>query len=782
MKFSASRPLSMACVLAVFLGASEVREIAAQVYPVTNYGVKPDDGVDDEAALAALIAMVPSGSTLSFAAGTYDFFGTGTAAHVDVSGLAKLVFQGDPSNRPVLLFHNRDLRGLWVRDSAKITFENFVLDYTAPFFAQGAIQALGVDANNRSYMEIDLDPGYPNPVTDVLLNTHAHAVVAHHPVNRRIRERTDQFYLDENEPAAQRITDQGNGIFRVLFKSNYNWANTNIAVGDLYTLKANNQIPIVYATHNEELTLRDVRIHSSGSAAVIDVDGTSNAYEDVWIEPKADELLSSNRDGLYLVHQRHGPTVRDCRMVRTGDDAIAIRSSFVRVFFLDPIMYPNWVAFDGILPVQPGDTFEFYDQTTFATSATATVVSSVIIGGVVAVEFTAPPPTVLGERAVNLDIHGNGFLVEGNVIRHHRARGMLIKASDGVIRHNDVHGSTMGGILLGPEIGVWNESGFVRNVEVHENVIREVASRHPSAPLGGGIAVYALFPTDGSTPTIETAHWQNREIHIHDNLIDGAGVCGVILENLDGGSVTNNRIVNCQWNPFSASNGAIYGLDTPVDAIIHVQKCQDVTITGNEIETTSGHGGYHVSSSSVNVTTSGNTRVFHTNFEEDGHPGWPSTASYPYHNVHTASWTHAEDGVPFTMAQWGLFGNHTQYPYYIGRQTSRTQYDQATLELEVVDPTKVEFAVGSNGLLNTWTLDVEIEPLGSGMPNALGTFANTAADLDASAPVPYFTTKQIPLTVGPGTYVLRFRRSSSGAPASPYVYLDDLLVGHGALP
>ena len=94
--------------------------------------------------------------------------------------------------------------------------------------------------------------------------------------------------------------------------------------------------------------------------------------------------------------------------------------------------------------------------------------------------------------AVNANRTGNHFSIRNTTIRNHRACGMLIKASHGAIDNNLIEGSTMGGIIIPPEL-YWAEADYSRDLRVTNNVIRNVGK---SIQAYGGLAIGAVDPND----------------------------------------------------------------------------------------------------------------------------------------------------------------------------------------------------------------------------------------------------------------------------------------------
>ena len=84
---------------------------------------------------------------------------------------------------------------------------------------------------------------------------------------------------------------------------------------------------------------------------------------------------------------------------------------------------------------------------------------------------------------------GNGFVVRGCDFGFNRSRGILIKASDGVVEGNTLVGNVMTAIMVAPEWW-WLESGSSNNVRIINNTVRDCGDV--------AIAVYAF----GGAPAV----------------------------------------------------------------------------------------------------------------------------------------------------------------------------------------------------------------------------------------------------------------------------------------
>ena len=86
---------------------------------------------------------------------------------------------------------------------------------------------------------------------------------------------------------------------------------------------------------------------------------------------------------------------------------------------------------------------------------------------------------------------GNGFKIIGCQFGFNRSRGILIKASNGIVKNNRIEGCRGEAIKVAPEYW-WLESGSSNNVKITGNTISNCS--------GKGIAVYATAGKGGTAP------------------------------------------------------------------------------------------------------------------------------------------------------------------------------------------------------------------------------------------------------------------------------------------
>ena len=141
------------------------------------------------------------------------------------------------------------------------------------------------------------------------------------------------------------------------------------------------------------------------------------------------------------------------------------------------------------------------------------------------VELDADRELPPGSVIISNQRMGNGFVIRDCKMGHNRARGLLIKASDGLIEGNLLEGSEGHGIQIALEYG-WMEGGCSKNIVVKDNVVRG---------NGGGIMVAGQNGARKPMPTDS-----HRNITITGNKISGSapGIAVVGCTGLDvGGNI-----------------------------------------------------------------------------------------------------------------------------------------------------------------------------------------------------------------------------------------------------
>ena len=265
----------------------------------------------------------------------------------------------------------------------------------------------------------------------------------------------------------------------------------NISVGDYIGCRVVGGQMTVTLDGTEECTWRDVTLFGGPCFGFLEsglnVPGMrgGNTYERIAIRfPDAPPgalfppLLSTSADGFHSSGVPRGPTIHDSSFEGMNDDGIAIHGAFTLITDADAVAGTVTIALHGGLrEYNVGNAVLLYDPT-FAPYPTplapsyfdATASLYTITAAVPAAEGYRPPHnvshtmpsqslvpgdvsyavlTLVGKTPLPTGLTfdwilsdasscGNGFSLRNNTIQNHRARGMLIKASNGEIVGNRI--------------------------------------------------------------------------------------------------------------------------------------------------------------------------------------------------------------------------------------------------------------------------------------------------------------------------------------------------------
>jgi len=173
-----------------------------------------------------------------------------------------------------------------------------------------------------------------------------------------------------------------------------------------------------------------------------------------------------------------------------------------------------------------------------------------------------------------------GFAIRDCVFEDHRARGLRIMASHGVIERNTFRRLKMAAITLGAEYEFWREAGWVEDVMIRDNTIEDVGRdgqvHGNSAYVLGAISVFGRTDRGSNLPL-----WPgNRGIVIEGNTIRGCPAAGIFAAAARDVRVRGNRLDNCYFRP-GDSAGQTRGFD--IRGPIDLRHAEDVVVEDNDI-------------------------------------------------------------------------------------------------------------------------------------------------------------------------------------------------------
>lgn len=334
-------------------------------------------------------------------------------------------------------------------------------------------------------------------------------------------------------------------------------------VGDIMVLKRKEQrrdggtfYPhAVYSFRSRSVRFENVTVYASNCFSFLDEECSAAEYYRCKVERKKNDplvkfprLRSSNWDAFHSINAEVGPTIMECQAHHMGDDAVNIRGTYHVLF--PKSKNESIVLAKNACNIRVGDPVEVLNLTGKRIAESKVVAMSklpaipdglreealekldLIIPSVLHtawfIELEDEVP--LAEMSVICATNrtGRGFKVIGNTFGNNRSRGILCKASNGIIAHNVVHDTGLESLKLTPNILNWLEGSFFDHVVVEHNTFRNGKFSHhwgsedPVPLLIGGCRTglrfennrveyhtpVALKLSDTSRPVLEQNQWE----------------------------------------------------------------------------------------------------------------------------------------------------------------------------------------------------------------------------------------------------------------------------------
>jgi len=494
-----------------------------------------------------------------------------------------------------LVFTELRPSGIELHHCSRVTLRNLSIDYDPLPFTQGTI--VGISADGATW-EFEVHEGYPALTEDYL----ARQAYVYDPATGRLRREVPDIYPRSVEALTER---RG----RITVNPSTPCLD-RVQLGDFVVLNIRT-ISAVKAYFCRDLTLEDLTVNACpGIAFIVRYAYGENVFRRLTVEPgplpagaTQPRLMSSGADAFNYAFAARGPLVEGCRFRAMGDDSINLHGPTFAVCAVGerelvlgrPYGGETFEEMAGRGDVIRGlrvGSFEPVGEVALASLERERAVTDewraqvqslwpryeMGTGTFFRARLAEPLGVQVGDWAEIPATAGPGFVIRDCEFADHRARGMRIQSSHGVIERNLIRGVQGAGITIGPEFGYWRESGWVEDVTVRDNVIEDVGRGcsiyGPTSYTLGAISVFGRVEDGFDCPP------GNRGIVIEHNSIDGCPVAGVHISCARGVRVTGNRIAHTNYVAAPAA-GSRRGLS--VSLPIEVCGAEDVTIEDNEL-------------------------------------------------------------------------------------------------------------------------------------------------------------------------------------------------------
>lgn len=316
-----------------------------------------------------------------------------------------------------------------------------------------------------------------------------------------------------------------------------------------------------------DITLDGLRLYGGGGMGVIVGERTSHfALRNLFIGPDPDHtdtrFTSLDADAVHINDSDGCFLIENCDFSRQGDDDVNINSGVGWIHSAEG----KTVTFeaDGSMNAEPGDTMAFRDAGFNLTEITAVVESAERLeGDMRRVTFREELPGTVqkGYFLFNLDNNGGNYVIRNNYFHEHRARGLLLQTSDGLVENNTFYKTTHNAIKIIMDInGDWHEGTGADNIVVRNNKFIECA-------------VIGTEIIEVGTHLLDKSNRSNAFTNIRIENNEFTDICGNLM-------VVNN-VNNFVFTGNTVTIGDAFRRDVGQGRAYFLRDCANVDFSGN---------------------------------------------------------------------------------------------------------------------------------------------------------------------------------------------------------
>jgi len=407
--------------------------------------------------------------------------------------------------RGVELICLNTIRAIAIRNCKNFKLEGLTIDYDPLTFSQGKIVWMSDD---KMQHEIELFEGYP---TTESISDEKYEIFT--PDTRILR--TMSYYLEKIEVLSPTR-------FKIYKKSHFKGNPEQVErVGDLIVINARNVKNAaphgITIENSENIVMDSVTLYASNCFGFYEAYCKNNLYKNCKIDrrpaaidiaPRASaRLRSMSADAYHCRFTNKGPTYDGCSAFFMGDDAVAVSGGYHLISKVDGKKLRVLARHNGSMDIAAGDDIEilYFDgskverakavKVSRAADKNATAEEKDWIKGVKRwplfekpttlteafdVELDAPTAAMLGSMIISSNQTGEGYKVINCRFGFARARGIIVKAPNGLIKNNTLEGIWLDSITMHPE-WYWFGGGHSKSVVVEGNKI--IAGMHPAISI-----------------------------------------------------------------------------------------------------------------------------------------------------------------------------------------------------------------------------------------------------------------------------------------------------------
>jgi len=464
-----------------------------------------------------------------------------------------------------LVFTVSNLKAIQIARSKNLTVKGLTIDFDPLPFVQGAVTRIKPE---EGYIEMTVEDGYSDLNDTYLQKNTAHVfdresglwkVRGSNRMATRIRILTPRQARIFLTPEAMYLIQDADPVVRL---------------GDLVIIntRAHEGMSVVEC---ENFTLDGTVFHTCAGIAVLGRYSTgTHTIRNVKITPGPrpkgaayDRLISTCADAVNYMGLRGKLVIENCEFARMADDTLNICGVTTKVLrveddrtFLGSLRKPEYLQNNDLVKFLAPEDLSPAGEVLLASAEVQTMTEDEIMALLAGAKVQAADSLLDSMEIVRIRLHEpvamkvgqhvdfpafstGGFEVRNSYFHDHRARGLRVQVSNGLIEGNRFERIQHAAMTIGPEdtsTGTGG-AGWLTNIVVRKNTIVDVGrGQHIAQPRSGTPA--AITTDSAKFRFLKPTYPGYRNIVIEDNTIDGCRVAAIHACSVDGLTIRNNTI------------------------------------------------------------------------------------------------------------------------------------------------------------------------------------------------------------------------------------------------
>ncbi|WP_294436649.1 right-handed parallel beta-helix repeat-containing protein [uncultured Victivallis sp.] len=471
-----------------------------------------------------------------------------------------------------------------------VTLRNFTIDYDPVPFTQGEVTAV-----KGRQIHFKLDRGYPQLEAGRIGGCHSHIFTA-----------SGEWKKNQGDVYGY-IKSRGDGTGFVDSTA----APVNVQPGDRIAIDWRGKAgapAIDMHRMTGYLRFENITIQASPGVAFRCYHGEGgDIFRNCRIERgprlpgmERDRLLSIVADGIHFGYARRGITVENCDFGWMGDDALNLHGPLqvagkITGEHTFHLLVPGKITASTIFSrLTPGSTLRMLDPNNYRIIGRYTYCSYRRLPGE---EYPVEEAKKLLHRMNSqwsrgihtlfevtvkekLDLPANfvfdipsvncrGYRIANNYFHDHRARGLRIMASDGIIENNRFERIKGAAITALAEYSRWGECGWIDNLTIRSNLIRSCGHSQSGPQAAANNYTPGAISVCVQLDDYSKAAAEHRNIVIENNRIEDVPFAAIFLLGVKSGRVTGNTMAGVWRAGYLPGRAKISGLRRQPIEILH---------------------------------------------------------------------------------------------------------------------------------------------------------------------------------------------------------------------